>query len=89
MEKIDARRLSPATQYELRKQYIRLRKKGMSSQLAAETVGISVSRASNIWQLYRQGGWEAIKPKPRGRRHGEKRQLSAQQEKELQNLRFI
>lgn len=86
MEKIDARRLSPATQYELRKQYIRLRKKGMSSQLAAETVGISVSRASNIWQLYRHGGWEAIKPKPRGRRHGEKRQLSAQQEKELQVL---
>jgi len=41
MEKIDARRLSPETQYELRKQYIRLRKKGMSNQLAAETVGLS------------------------------------------------
>ncbi len=58
----------------------------MSSKLAAETVGISVTRAGNIWQLYRQGGWEAIKPKPRGRRQGEKRQLSAPQEKELQNL---
>jgi transposase len=86
MEKIDARRLSPETQYELRKQYIRLRKKGMSNQLAAETVGLSVSRTSSIWQLYQKGGLEAIKPKPRGRRHGEKRQLSAQQEKELQTL---
>ena len=86
MEKIDARRLSPETQYELRKQYIRLRKKGMSNQLAAETVGLSVSRTSTIWQLYQKGGLEAIKPKPRGRRQGEKRQLSAQQEKELQTL---
>jgi transposase len=86
MEKIDARRLSPETQFELRKQYIRLRKKGMSNQLAAETVGLSVSRSSTIWQLYQKGGLEAIKPKPRGRRHGEKRQLSAQQEKELQTL---
>ncbi len=86
MEKIDTRRLSPETQYELRKQYIRLRKKGMSNKFAAETVGLSVSRASKIWQLYHRDGMEAIKPKPRGRRFGEKRQLSAQQEKELQIL---
>ncbi len=86
MEKIDARRLSPGTQYELRKQYIRLRKRGMSNMLAAETVGLSVSRSSKIWHLYQSGGLEAIKPKPRGRRQGEKRQLSAEQEAELQLL---
>lgn len=86
MEKIDARRLSPATQYELRKQYIRLRKKGMSNLLAAETVGLSVTRCSNIWQLYQLGGLESIKPKPRGRRKGEQRQLNAEQEAELQSL---
>ena len=86
MEKIDARRLSPETQYEIRKQYIRLRKKGMSNQLAAETVGLNVSRTSTLWRLYRHGGLEAIKPKVRGRRHGEQRQLSAEQEAELQIL---
>jgi transposase len=86
MEKIDARRLSPDTQYELRKQYIRLRKKGMSNMLAAETVGLSVSRASKIWQLYKHSGLEEIKPKPRGRRQGEQRQLSVEQEAELQLL---
>lgn len=86
MEKIDARRLSPATQYELRKQYIRLRKKGMSNLLAAETVGLSVTRCSNIWRMYQSGGLESIKPKPRGRRHGEQRQLTAEQETELQVL---
>lgn len=86
MEKIDARRLSPETQYVLRKQYIRLRKKGMANQLAAETVGISKTRASKIWQLYRRGGLDAIKPTPRGRRYGEQRQLSAEQEDALQAL---
>lgn len=86
MEKVDARRLSPATQYELRKQYIRLRKKGMSNLLAAETVGLSVTRCSNIWQLYQLGGLDGIKPKPRGRRQGDQRQLNAEQEAELQVL---
>jgi transposase len=86
MEKIDARKLSPEVQFELRKQYIRLRKKGMSNQLAAETVGLSACRTSTLWQLYKKDGWEAIKPKRRGRRHGDKRRLSAQQEKELQSL---
>jgi len=86
MEKIDARKLSPETQYVLRKQYIRLRKKGMANHLAAETVGISKSRASKIWQLYRRGGLDAIKPTQRGRRHGEQRQLSAEQEDALQAL---
>lgn len=86
MEKIDARRHNPATQYELRKQYIRLRKKGMSNQLAAETVGLSVTRCSNIWQMYKTAGLEGIKPKPRGRRHGDQRQLTASQEAELRSL---
>lgn len=86
MEKTDARRLSPATQYELRKQYIRLRKKGMSNLLASETVGLSVTRCSNIWQLYKLGGLESIKPKPRGRRKGKQRQLNAEQEAEIQDL---
>ena len=48
MEKIDARRLNPETQYELRKQYVRFRKKGISNMLAVETVGLSVTRASTI-----------------------------------------
>ena len=86
MEKIDARRLSPDTQYELRKQYVRFRKKGLSNMLAAETVGLSVTRASTSWQLYQHGGLSAIKPKPRGRRQGEHRQLNAAQEAELQVL---
>lgn len=52
MENIDARKHNPESQYELRKQLIRLRKKGLSNQLAASTVGISGTRASAIWQMY-------------------------------------
>ena len=86
MDKIDARTLSPETQYELRKQLIRLRKKGMTNAEAAEIVGISASRASTVWQTYLSGGIEAIKPKQRGRRFGEKRRLTVEQEAAVQKL---
>lgn len=86
MEKTDARTLSPETQYELRKQLIRLRKKGMSNELAAETVGISKTRASTIWQLYQKGGIDALKPKTRGRKEGEHRNLTAEQEAAIKKL---
>jgi transposase len=50
MEKTDPRTLNQETQHELRKQVVRLRKKGMSNKEAAETAGISVSQASRVWQ---------------------------------------
>lgn len=86
MENIDARKHNPETQYELRKQLIRLRKKGLSNQLAASTVGISETRASAIWQMYQSGGIEAIKLKTRGRSKGGSRKLTADQEGAIQKL---
>jgi len=86
MEKIDARTHSPQTQYELRKQVIRLRKKGMTNRDTAEVVGISETHASSTWQNFLRGGIQAIKPKKRGRRHGEKRRLTAEQEAAVQKL---
>ncbi len=85
MDKIDARTQSPQTQYELRKQLIRLRKKGMTNT-AAEIVGIRETHASTVWQTYLNGGIEAIKPIKRGRRHGEKRRLTAEHEAAIQKL---
>ena len=86
MEKSDARTQSPQTQYELRKQVVRLREKGMTNRDTAEIVGISVTYASTVWQTFLRGGNKAIKPKPRGRRHGEKRKLNAEQEVVVQRL---
>lgn len=86
MENIDARTLSPQTQFELRKQVIRLRKKGVTNKAAAEIVGISETYASTLWQTYQRGGIEAIKPKVRGRRYGAQRRLTAEQETAVQKL---
>ncbi len=76
MKKIDARKLNPEAQQKLRKRLISLREKGMSNQLAAQTVGISETRASSIWQLYRKGDSDILKVKHRGRKLGEHRLLT-------------
>lgn len=86
MEKIDARKHSQQTQYELRKQIVRLRKKGLSNMEVAEIVGISKAHSSTIWQKYCKDGLDAIKPGQRGREFGEKRILSAEQEQEVQDM---
>jgi len=83
MEKTDARKHSPETQYEIRKQVIRLRKKGLLNKVVAEGVGISVGRASKIWQSYKKGGSKAIRLARRGRRDGEQRTLSPEMESQL------
>lgn len=86
METIDARKHNQQTQYELRKQIVRLRKKGIPPKAVAELVGISSPHVSTIWQKYLKGGVEAIKPGVRGRRHGDQRTLSNEQENELRAL---
>lgn len=83
MEKIDARTHSPETQYRIRKQVIRLRKRGISNKVLAECVGISVGRASKIWRSYMKEGSRAIKLGRRGRRTGEKRTLTTEQEAQV------
>ena len=84
MEKLDARKHSPETQYEIRKLVVRLRKKGLSNMVVAEVTGISEGRSSKIWQCYKREGTKAIKPGKRGRRKGEQRTLSSDQETEVQ-----
>ena len=83
MEKIDGRTHSPEAQYEIRKQVIRLRKQGIPNKVLAEGVGISVGRASKIWQLYKKEGTKAIRLRVRGRQEGEKRTLTAEQEAQV------
>ena len=86
MEKTDARTLRPQTQFELRKQIIRLRKTGMTNKAAAEAVGICETYASTLWQTYQRGGMKALEPNVRGRRYGEKRRLTTEQEAAIQKI---
>lgn len=86
MGKIDARTLSQEVQEALRRQVVRLRKKGRSNNETAEVVGISVSHASKVWQSFKKEGLESIGKKTRGRRYGAQRDLTHEQEAEIKKL---
>jgi len=87
MKTTDARRLNQETQYELRKQVVRLKEKGeLDNQAISEIVGLCSTYISTIWKKYQRGGLDAIKPGLRGRRHGEQRELTAEQETNIQKL---
>lgn len=83
MEKRDARTLKIAAQQELRNQVVRMRKKGMKNPDVAVLVGLSSTTTSGIWSKYKKGGKEAITIQKRGRRVGEKKNLSQEQEAKL------
>jgi transposase len=86
MNTTDARKLNQQAQYELRKQVVRLRKKGMDNKAISEIVGLSQCHISTICKKYERGGLDAIKPGLRGRRHGAQRELTAEQEVGIQKL---
>ena len=86
MNTIDARTLNQQTQYELRKQVVHLREKGLDNQAISEIVGLCKSHVSTICKKYERGGLDAIKPGLRGRRHGAKRELTPEQEVGIQKL---
>ena len=83
MEKRDARTLKIAAQQELRNQVVRMRKKGMKNPEIAVLVGLSSTTISGIWSKYKKGGMKAITIQKRGRRVGEKKNLSKEQEAKL------
>ena len=86
MEKIDARTLTQEAQEALRKQIVRLRKAGRPNQEIAEIVGVSQGHCSRVWSRYRKDGASAVAKGKRGRRHGEKRNLTAEQEATIKGL---
>ena len=86
MREQDQRKLSPATQYELRKQVVRLKSGGRSSLEVSEITGFAPQTVNSLWKRYQSGGLEALKIRPRGRRVGEKRRLTPEQETQLQRL---
>lgn len=86
MEKIDVRKLKQEVQQSLRDQIVYLRKKGEMNQDIARFLGINEQYASTIWQKYKKGGKRAITILPQGRREGQKRSLSVEQEGTIQRL---
>ncbi len=84
MEKTDARKLKPQVQQEMRKQAIRLCKKGMPQKQIAEILGVYPTTVSKWWRAYKKDGAKAIRCKKRGRPQGSCRTLTPDQEKEVQ-----
>ncbi len=82
----NAKKLSPNEQYQIRLGIIRLWKKGRFDSEIAEIFNVSERHVKSVKKKYLDGGLNAIKPKTRGRRNGDKRILAPDQEKEIQRI---
>ncbi len=89
MNKPDARLLNPATQDYLRQQAIRLRQQGKQFVDIAAYLGVHRNTVSDWWQQYQQAGECALHQQPRGRKVGEGRTLSVEQEQQIQQWMLI
>jgi transposase len=86
MEKEDARYQTLAQLHERRKQVVRLHKKGIKVMQIVAMTGLSYPTVKQTLTLYRQGGWSAIRPAPRGRLGGDHRLLTPEQEQKICRL---
>jgi transposase len=86
MDKSDARRLPLAVLNERRRRAVKLRERGMTLRDVAAEVELSVPTVMAAHRAYCAGGWAAVKVAERGRKPGEGRQLSAQQEGQIRRL---
>ena len=84
MEKDDARKLSPAEQHERRRQVIRSDKRGRTRTQIAHEVGLSYTAVSKTIERFEAFGLAGLAPRTRGRRSGEDRALSVEQEQGVQ-----
>ena len=82
----EAVRQSPEGQYRIRKDIVRLMKQGKSNSEIAATLDVSERHVRATKRSYLQGGLAAIKPKKRGRKEGEQRTLTPEQEREIKEI---
>ena len=79
--KMDARK-SPSALFEIRKQIVRLHKKGVGPMAIKEQTGISWGAIRKAIDLFEAGGMGALKPMRRGCKKGMARTLTPEQEKQ-------
>src|ERR687884_20578 len=82
----DFRKLTPATQAELRRVAVAMVRAGRTRIEAAEAVGVNRRFVGRWVQAAEQGGEAALAGRRRGRRRGEQKALSAAQEEGLRSL---
>ena len=84
--KTNAKKLSPGEQYLIRKSIVRMLDKGMKPNEIAQTLDVSRSHVYATKKAYSEKGILGIKSGRRGRKAGEERKLSLEQEKQIQNI---
>ena len=84
MDTIHLLKVSPETRKTIKEQAIRLHNKGKKEAEIADALNISYQAVSRIIRAYKKEGMHSVKERTRGRKHGEKRSLTPQQEKEIQ-----
>jgi len=84
--RVNAVRLGQEEQYEIRKSIIRLSKQGKKNEEIAEILDVSLRHVQNTKKNYADGGIAAIKPGKRGRRTGDQRKLTPEQEWEIKQI---
>jgi len=81
--KRDARKLTIPAQQELRERGIEMRKRGMSYQEIGVILDVHHTTVSTWYAKYKKGGINAIKIQKRGRKNGDKKTLTPEQESAL------
>ncbi|WP_163649514.1 helix-turn-helix domain-containing protein [Modicisalibacter sp. 'Wilcox'] len=76
--------LSPEIISERRLQAVRLRLDGMTVAETARRTGLSPPTVSAAWKAFREGGWEAVPVRPRGRPTGQGATLGDAQHRHLE-----
>ena len=82
--KTNAKQLSQSEQYQLRRSIVRLSEAGYKTSAIAQTLDVSQRMVQKALKAYREQGLAGIKAKKRGRRSGENRLLTQEQEREIQ-----
>ena len=85
METVSLKKVDAKTREYIKKRVIHLYEKKTKYAVIADTLNISYDAVSRIVRSYKQNGC-LLKEKTRGRKKGEKRTLSVEQEREIQRL---
>jgi transposase len=84
--KVEPLKMSSEAKYELRKQIIRLKKQGKSTQEIETIIGAKPRLIQLTWKNYYEKGIAGIKPHKTGRPKGSNRKLNKEQEHGIQNI---
>lgn len=80
---MSAKHSTPEELNERRIEAVRLRLDGHTVAEAAARTGLSAPTVSAAWKAFREGGWEAVPVRPRGRKAGQGVRLDASGERAL------